>query len=70
MRNRIVRPAEMHEIDGLSKSTRARLIKAGKYPKPVRLSARNVGFRLCEVEEWINSLESVAGGDVNATAQN
>jgi prophage regulatory protein len=42
-------------IDGLSPSSRKRLIRAGAYPKPVLLSARRLGFVKSEVEAWAAS---------------
>jgi predicted DNA-binding transcriptional regulator AlpA len=42
-------------IDGLSPSTRKRLIRANAYPKPVLLSARRLGFVEDEVRAWAAS---------------
>jgi predicted DNA-binding transcriptional regulator AlpA len=42
-------------IDGLTPSTRKRLIRANAYPKPVLLSARRLGFVKAEVLEWATS---------------
>jgi predicted DNA-binding transcriptional regulator AlpA len=42
-------------IDGLTPSTRKRLIRANAYPKPVLLSARRLGFVKAEVEAWAAS---------------
>jgi prophage regulatory protein len=39
-------------IDGLSRSTRERLVKANLYPQPVQLTAGRVGFVRDEVESW------------------
>jgi predicted DNA-binding transcriptional regulator AlpA len=42
-----------YEIDGQSRSTRERLVEAGLYPKPVRITAGRIGFVRSEVEEWV-----------------
>jgi prophage regulatory protein len=41
------------EIDGQSRSTRERLVEAGLYPMPVRITAGRIGFVKSEVEEWV-----------------
>jgi prophage regulatory protein len=37
----------------LSRSHLYALIKAGKFPKPIKLGARSVGWRVEDVEAWI-----------------
>lgn len=39
---------------GLSRSTVYAAIAAGSFPKPVKLSARAVGFLTSEVDAWIS----------------
>ena len=41
------------QISGISKSERHRLIKAGKFPLPIRLGPRCTRFSLREVSEWV-----------------
>jgi len=59
--DRIIRKSELTSLDGLSTSTRARLIRAGKYPAPVQLGARCVGYRLEEILQWIADRPKVTG---------
>lgn len=40
---------------GLGKSTVYKLISEGKFPRPVSIGARAIGFVSEEVDEWINS---------------
>jgi len=40
---------------GIGKSTIYRLISEGKFPRPVRLGARAVGFVREEVDAWIDA---------------
>jgi prophage regulatory protein len=40
---------------GLSRSSLYAFIKAGKFPPPISLGARAVGFLSSEVDEWIEA---------------
>jgi prophage regulatory protein len=50
---RILRAPEVERLTGLTKSSRLRLQRAGKFPQPVRLSQSAIGFYADEVEQWI-----------------
>ena len=43
------------EITTLSKATIYRQIKQGKFPAPIQLTDRSVGWLMSEIEEWINN---------------
>jgi len=51
--DRIVREAETLQRTGLSRTTRWRLAKAGKFPKPVSITDSAIGWRESEIEAWI-----------------
>ena len=55
MAERIYRERELDQVDGLSRSTRRRLIAEGRYPRPINLggSAYLVGWLASSVERWI-----------------
>ncbi|HLB43131.1 MAG TPA: AlpA family phage regulatory protein [Gammaproteobacteria bacterium] len=53
-----LREPQVSNITKLSKSTRWRLEKAGKFPKRRQLSANAVGWLASEIEEWIASRET------------
>lgn len=55
---RILRRAEVTMRTGLSNTTIHREIQAGRFPKPVPLGRRAVGWFADEVDAW---LEAVAG---------
>jgi prophage regulatory protein len=40
---------------GVSKATLYRLIKAGKFPPPIRITERLSGWDSTEVDAWINA---------------
>ncbi|WP_420710441.1 helix-turn-helix transcriptional regulator [Asticcacaulis sp. SL142] len=50
---RIVRLPEVKLLTGLSRSTVYERVKAGRFPKPIPLGGRSVGWLECEVRRWI-----------------
>lgn len=54
-RDRLLRRAEVEDQTGLARSTIYKLTAEGKFPPPVRLSARAVAFRASEIDAWIAS---------------
>ena len=40
---------------GLSKATLYRLMKEGKFPQPMQLSERAVGWNSAEIDAWLES---------------
>lgn len=53
VRDRILRDAEVRERTGLSRTTRWRLIRKGRFPASVPISDHAVGWRESEIEAWI-----------------
>jgi len=51
---RIMRRPEVEQVSGLRRSTLYAWIAAGQFPKPVRLGERLVGWRLSDVQRWID----------------
>lgn len=51
--DRILRDAEVGGLTGLSRTTRWRLSRDGKFPKPLELSDGTVGWRESDLLEWI-----------------
>ncbi len=56
---RVVRLPDVLARVGLSRSTLWRLIKAGQFPKPIKLGGRAVGWIEEEIDEWIASRSRV-----------
>lgn len=48
-------PSVMAET-GLSRSFLYKLVAAGRFPRPVRVSPKAVAWRRDEIEEWVRSL--------------
>ena len=56
--DRILRDDEVRERTGISRTTRWRLIKAEKFPKPVKLTEHAIGWRESSIEAWLASREA------------
>jgi len=50
-------PRDVVRITGLSLSTIKRMANDGRFPKPMRLSPRRIGWTAREVKEWLNRLD-------------
>ncbi len=55
MTSKILRLPLVIERTGMSRSSLYALIKAGKFPRSISLSARSVGWVEEQVAEWIES---------------
>lgn len=51
---RILRRSAVTAMTSLSRPTIYRLVKAGKFPRPLRLSANAVGWDVRDVLTWID----------------
>ena len=52
-RDRLIRLPDVEGATGCKKSTIYELMKAGRFPKPVRLSARHVAWPEAAVLQWV-----------------
>ncbi len=68
MNDRIVRPAEVVTITGRSLASIWRDEQAGKFPCKVRIGDNAVGYRLSEIQAWLDSLETVTPDNVKPVA--
>ena len=63
--DRLLRRPEVLHLTGLSgPSALKRAIAEADFPKPVRLTARSIAWRLSSVVEWIGSRPEVGQGEV------
>jgi len=53
--DRIIRTTEVQKMTGLSRTSIWREERKGEFPSRVSLSAGSVGWRLSEIEAWIQS---------------
>jgi prophage regulatory protein len=61
MTDHILRRPEVERITGLSRSTLYSWISAGRFPRPVALGARLVGWRASDIAQWLAERETKAG---------
>lgn len=54
----LLRRCEVERLIGLKRSALYKLVQAGDFPKPVRLSARAVAWRQSEVAAWIETRQA------------
>ncbi|MBV8656588.1 MAG: AlpA family transcriptional regulator [Burkholderiales bacterium] len=52
---RMLRRPEVERLTGLSRSTIYQFISEGRFPAPVRLSARAVAWVDAEVDDWLRA---------------
>ncbi len=57
----VYRIADLQRVIGLSKWTVYKLMKTGDFPLPIQLTSKAVGWRVTDVEKWVN--ERQAAGD-------
>ncbi|MDX2469735.1 MAG: AlpA family phage regulatory protein [SAR324 cluster bacterium] len=55
MNEQIIRCPKLKSLTGLSRTTIWRLERKGVFPKRVQISARAVGWKLSEVQDWIKN---------------
>jgi prophage regulatory protein len=59
MSERIVRKPEAVKITGLSHVTLWRMERDGKFPKRIALGQKAVGWRLSDIEQWMETRMAV-----------
>ncbi|WP_458251066.1 helix-turn-helix transcriptional regulator [Geobacter anodireducens] len=55
---RMIRLPEILNLTGVSRSTIWRWIKAGYFPRPVRMSPGTIGWKSTDVLDWLASLST------------
>ncbi|MBF0583715.1 MAG: AlpA family phage regulatory protein [Magnetococcales bacterium] len=58
----ILKRQRVQELTSLPVSTLYFYISKGKFPAPVRLGERSVGWRLSDVQGWLDSRQPARGG--------
>ena len=59
MAGKLLRSRAVLERTGLSKTTMYRQIEIGDFPRPIQLTENTTAWREHEVDEWIESRETV-----------
>ena len=55
MTNKVLRRREVEALTGLSRATIYRHLRAGTFPRPIRLTDRLVGWLERDIEAWLTS---------------
>src|SRR5262245_42850713 len=50
---RFIRPGEVLKMIGVSRTTLWRMVRGGVFPPPIRITKRNTGYILDDVEGWM-----------------
>ena len=53
--NKLLKSKQVQELTDLSKPTIYRLMKAGNFPRPVKLSPNRVAWRKAEIMAWLDA---------------
>jgi prophage regulatory protein len=63
---RFIRPSEVLRMIGVSRTTLWRMVRDGLFPAPVRITTRNRGYVLADVEAWMRDrVEPPARGEAS-----
>lgn len=65
---RIVRPSEAVILTGRSLASIWRDEQAGKFPKRIRLGENAVGYKMSELQAWLDSREAIEPGMAKVVA--
>lgn len=52
---KLLKKTEVVELLGISSTTIYRLIKAGKFPKPIKLSPSRIAWTEAAIQKWLKS---------------
>ncbi len=59
--DRLLRRAQVEIRTGLSTTTIYRLMRTGKFPRPIKVSKKAVRWPASEIERWLASLPRATG---------
>ena len=57
MQQRLYRRPDVSDLTGLSKNALYKMMRDGRFPRPVKLNGRAVAWRESDLDAWIASLE-------------
>ncbi len=65
--SKVLRCSQVQERTGLSRSTLYSLFTSNRFPRPIKLTSRSVGWLSSDVDEWISSRKSTASSKVHSS---
>ena len=66
MKDRLLRRREVEELTGLSRASIYRLMRDGRFPLPVKVSATAVRWKASDITVWIQS-RPIATSEIGST---
>lgn len=63
---KILRKDAVAKRCGLGKSTVDQLVRAGKFPAPIKLTRVAIGWRLSDIDQWLSSRPSASRARVDS----
>jgi len=67
--NKFIRETECQQITGLSRSTRWRMEKVGKFPKRIKISDNVIGWLNEDIENWVKEKVEAGLNDNNGVSR-
>ena len=58
MNARVMKVRDVMDALGVSRVTLWRLVKAGKFPQPIRIGSRILRWRVEDVEAWLTAVSA------------
>ena len=55
----VVRMSRLVEMIGLSRATIWKMLSQDKFPSPIRLGSKSVGWRVKDIEDWLQNREEL-----------
>lgn len=52
--NSLLAPSTVYELTSLSRTTVWRLVRAGEFPLPARVSSNRIAWRRKDIEDWLD----------------
>ena len=62
MQFHILRRYQVEAAVGLGRSTIYAKMANGEFPRPIKLGQRAVGWRSCDIENWLNTVDAKHNG--------
>ena len=62
MLENVLRRDEVEKTTGLSRSTIYELMRRGEFPRPIKLSARAVGWLSSDIDGWLRTRREHSAG--------
>ena len=56
----VIRRSKLEERLGLSRSSIYKMMADGRFPRPIKLGRRSVGWRAVEIERWLDEMQEAS----------